>query len=117
MNVKVKLRFITFDIEVKEKICYDIKGGKMSFEINKILNKNSVSPTLVATDMNRLYIIDEESKGLRKLSTREGLRLFGYPESFKLNGTEREKSDLLGNTVVVPVISKVAKCLIKELVR
>lgn len=104
-------------VEVKEKICYDIKGGKMSFEINKILNKNSVSPTLVATDMNRLYIIDEESKGLRKLSTREGLRLFGYPESFKLNGTEREKSDLLGNTVVVPVISKVAKCLIKELVR
>lgn len=102
-------------VEIDNKICYDIKGGKMSFEVNKVLDRNGISPTLVATDMNRLYVIDGQSKGLRRLSTREGLRLFGYPEDYKIEGTEREISDLLGNTVVVPVISKIAKILIKEI--
>ena len=57
-------------------------------------------------DMQKLYVPD--MGGIRKLTMREGLRLFGYPEEYKLNVSEKEGFDLLGNTVVVPVIKEVA---------
>ena len=36
--------------------------------------------TLVAMDMQHLFVVD--GKGIRPLSLREGLRLFGYPDNF-----------------------------------
>ncbi len=85
---------------------YNIVTGKLSFEINKILNPNDIVPTLVATDVSRLVVPD--NNGLRKLTIREGLRLFGYPEWYEIPVKETEAFDLLGNTVVVPVIEYVA---------
>jgi DNA (cytosine-5)-methyltransferase 1 len=49
-----------------------------------------------------------DGKGLRKLTIREGLRLFGYPEWYKIPAKETEAFDLLGNTVAVPVVEHVA---------
>jgi len=88
-------------------IGYNIVAGKMSFQISKILDPNDVAPTLVAMDMLHLYVVD--GNGLRNLSLREGLRLFGYPEDFKFNIQKDLGYDLLGNTVVVPVIKAVAE--------
>lgn len=92
---------------------YNIVAGKLSFDISKILDPNNVAPTLVAMDMNKLYVGD--NGGLRRLTLREGLRLFGYPEEYILGSSEREGYDLLGNTVVVPVIKAVAERLINEI--
>lgn len=89
---------------------YNIVAGKMSFEINKILDPNDIAPTLVAMDMQHLYVVDGE--GLRKLTLREGLRLFGYPDTYKFDVSLDDGYDLLGNTVVVPVIKAVAEKLL-----
>jgi DNA-methyltransferase (dcm) len=86
---------------------YNIVAGKMSFEISKIMGDDDIAPTLVAMDMQHLYVID--GKGLRTLSLREGLRLFGYPDDYKLNIEKNLGYDLLGNTVVVPVIAEVSE--------
>lgn len=85
---------------------YNIVAGKMSFEISKIMGKNDIAPTLVAMDMQHLYVTD--GVGVRTLSLREGLRLFGYPDDYKLDIEKSLGYDLLGNTVVVPVIAEVA---------
>ena len=91
---------------------YNIVAGKLSFEFTKILDNNSVAPTLVAMDVCKLGVVDGE--GIRHLSVREGLRMFGYPDDYKLDMFENTGSglskafDLLGNTVVVPVIEAVA---------
>lgn len=92
---------------------YNIVTGKLSFEINKILDPNSIAPTLVAMDMQKLVVVD--GNGLRRLTLREGLRLFGYPEEYKFNVSEKEGFDLLGNTVVVPVIKAVCSRLLNNL--
>lgn len=92
---------------------YNIVTGKLSFEINKVLSPNAVAPTLVAMDMGKLYVPD--NGGLRRLTLREGLRLFGYPEDFKFDVSEKQGFDLLGNTVVVPVIKAVADRLLRTL--
>lgn len=85
---------------------YNIVSGKMSFEVSKILDPHGIAPTLVAMDMQHLYVPDEG--GIRQITLREGLRLFGYPEDFAFNISIDEGYDLLGNTVVVPVIQAVA---------
>ncbi len=90
---------------------YNIVTGKLSFEITKILDPNDIAPTLVATDVSRLAVPD--NNGLRKLTIREGLRLFGYPEWYEIPTTETEAFDLLGNTVAVPVVEFVAEKLAK----
>ena len=89
---------------------YNIVAGKMSFEVSKVLDPASIAPTLVAMDMQHLYVPDGE--GIRKLSLREGLRLFGYPEDFRFRVKQSEGYDLLGNTVVVPVIAAVSTRLL-----
>ena len=88
-------------------------AGKLSYEVSKILDPNGIAPTLVATDMQRLFVPD--GQGLRRLTLREGLRLFGYPEGYRLEVTEQEGFDLLGNTVAVPVVEWVGRRLIEAL--
>ena len=97
-------KFRTFDENLPKG--YNIVTGKLSFEINKILDPEDIAPTLVATDVSRIAVVD--GKGLRKLSIREGLRLFGYPEWYQIPVKEKEAFDLLGNTVAVPVMEAVA---------
>lgn len=91
---------------------FNIVAGKLSFEINKILNPKDIAPTLVATDVSRLAVPD--GNGLRRLTIREGLRLFGYPEWYNIDCKESEAFDLLGNTVAVPVVEFVANKLAKS---
>ncbi len=89
---------------------YNIVAGKLSFEINKVMSPDEIAPTLVATDMEKLYVGD--NGGLRRLTLREGLRIFGYPDDIRFNVSENDGFDLLGNTVVVPVIRAVAERLL-----
>ena len=91
--------------ETKEK-GYNIVTGKLSFEINKILNPDEIAPTLVATDMSKIVVVDGE--GVRKLTIREGLRIFGYPDNYEIPVKENFAYDLLGNTVAVPVLKAIS---------
>lgn len=89
---------------------YNIVAGKLSFPISKVMSPDEVAPTLVAMDMQKLYVGD--NGGLRRLSLREGLRLCGYPDNIIFNVKKDEGFDLIGNTVVVPVIKAVASRLL-----
>lgn len=92
---------------------YNIVTGKLSFEINKILNPNDIAPTLVATDVSRLAVPD--NGGLRRLTIREGLRLFGFPEWYEIPAKECDAFDLLGNTVAIPVVEFVVSRIAEQI--
>lgn len=85
---------------------YNIVSGKLSFEINQILDPQDIAPTIVATDASKLAVID--TSGIRKLSIKEGLRLFGYPDDYIISSEFDKAFDLLGNTVVVPVLKEIS---------
>ena len=89
---------------------YNIVAGKLSYEINKILDPKAVTPTLVATDLDRIVVPD--GKGLRLLTDIEQKRLFGFPDDYILNVKPKEAFDLFGNTVAVPVVKAVATRLL-----
>lgn len=87
---------------------YNIVAGKLSFEFSKILDPNSLAPTLVAMDVSKLGVID--GSGLRRLTIREGQRLCGFPENYDLSTIRKNDAfDLLGNTVCVPVIEAISE--------
>lgn len=98
---------------------YNIVTGKLSFEISSILDPEKPVNTIVAMDMSTIGVID--GKGIRHLTLREGLRLFGYPETYDLDFFYNEKDglnngyDLLGNSVCVPVIKMIADRLVQKL--
>ena len=92
---------------------YNIVTGKLSFEVNKILNPFEIAPTLVATDMIKIAVVDGE--GIRKLTIREGLRMFGYPENYEIPLKKTLAFDLLGNTVVVPVVKAISERVLDAL--
>jgi DNA (cytosine-5)-methyltransferase 1 len=92
---------------------YNIITGKLSFDINKILDPNNVAPTIVATDASKLAVPD--GMNLRRLSTREGLRLFGYPEWYNIPSKKCDIFDLLGNTVTIPVVEFITSKIYERL--
>ena len=84
---------------------YNIVAGKLSFPIAKILDPNSFVPTIVATEIGKIAV--STLKGVRPITIREGLRFSGYPENYNLELSYNKAFDLIGNTVVPPVIREV----------
>ena len=62
--------------------------------------------------MDMVKLVVPDGNGVRRLTLREGLRMFGYPEDYLFDVREKDGFDLLGNTVVVPVIEAVCKRLL-----
>ena len=88
---------------------YNICKGKLSFPITNILDPSATSPTLTATDSNKLAVIIENTF-IRKLNDNELKLLCGFPLSYKLPD-DVDKYDLFGNMVVPNVVEGVLKCI------
>lgn len=91
---------------------YDILGGCLSFEFTRFLNPDESCLTLVATDACKLGVVDGD--GIRQLTLKECLRLNGYPDDYKFDVPYRVGLDLLGNTVVVPVIKMICERVLEN---
>lgn len=76
-------------------------------------NKSSVCPTLTASmgEGGHNVPVIRDSRGIRKLTPRECARLQGLPESFQLPRTQADAHlyKQIGNSVTVPVISRIAE--------
>lgn len=77
-------------------------------------DRNGITRTLSA----RYYkdgseiLIQQKGKNPRKLTPRECARLQGYPESFKIVVSDTQAYKQFGNSVVVPLITQIANCII-----
>jgi DNA (cytosine-5)-methyltransferase 1 len=72
-------------------------------------NKKGVCPTLLASYMQPTLI--KQGNRIRGITPLEGLRLQGFPDAFKFpeEFKDRDKWHQIGNSVSVPVISKIAQ--------
>lgn len=92
---------------------YDIVCGRLSFQFTKFLDPNKFALTLVATDAIHTGVVEKD--GIRNLTIRECLRLNGFPEDYKMNVEYRKALDLLGNSVVVPVINAICNRMFNDI--
>jgi DNA (cytosine-5)-methyltransferase 1 len=91
---------------------YRLRSISFSIPIYRILDPDTPTITLVAAKTRCLGVID--GGGIRKLSHKEILRLFGFPDDFRYYTTPANSTfcRLFGNTVVVPVVEQVARRLL-----
>ena len=86
---------------------YNIVTGKLSFPIVTILDSAGFCPTIVATESGKIGVSTD--KGVRPITVKEGLLFSGFPETFDMSSCSYHKAfDLLGNTVISPVMKEVA---------
>jgi len=85
--------------------------GNMSFEIFKFLDPDSISITLASSDANRLGVVQNNAP--RHLTPRECARLMGFPDSFKIPVSDTQAYKQFGNSIVVPVIEKIAEAMVE----
>lgn len=58
-------------------------------------------------------LIPQEGKNPRRLTPRECARLMGFPESFKIPVSDTQAYRQFGNSIVVPVVEKIAEAMIE----
>lgn len=95
---------------------YNIVTGQLSFEFNRVLDPNSISPTILATDAHKLAIYDSLSNGFRKLTIEELSGIFGVAISHEEIAliSHQEWLDLLGNTVAPIIIEHATTSLFQN---
>lgn len=60
-------------------------------------------------------LIEQRGKNPRRLTPRECARLQGFPDSFKIPVSDTQAYRQFGNSVVVPLMSDVAKLIVAKL--
>lgn len=86
---------------------YNIVAGKLSFKFTHIINPKKTTPTLVATEAGRIAV--STKYGVRPITVQEGLAFSGFPNDYDLASLDyKEAFDLIGNTVMPPVIKLIS---------
>ena len=79
---------------------------------------NDVARTLSARyhkDGSEILISQGAGKNPRRLTPRECAKLMGYPSDFKIPVSDTQAYRQFGNSVVVPVVERIAKAVVKVL--
>ena len=88
-----------------------LKGNGFGFGL---VRESNIARTLSARyykDGSEILIYQGESKNPRRLTPRECARLMGYPDSFRIPVSDSRAYRQFGNSVVVDVITQVAKLM------
>lgn len=83
-----------------------------------LVTRKDVTRTLSARyykDGSEILIYQGPKKNPRRLTPRECARLMGFPDSFEIPVSDTQAYRQFGNSVVVPVVSRVAAAVVKSL--
>jgi DNA (cytosine-5)-methyltransferase 1 len=83
-----------------------------------LTNGNQIARTLSARyykDGSEILISQGAGKNPRRLTPRECARLMGYPANFKIPVSDTQAYKQFGNSVVVPVVERIAKSVVETL--
>jgi len=75
---------------------------------NRIYSSEGTHPTLSSQEPTGRYFIYHNGK-VRKLTLLECYRLMGFPDDFKKIGATSKQYNRVGNSIVVPMVVKIAK--------
>jgi DNA (cytosine-5)-methyltransferase 1 len=85
-----------------------------------LVSGNDTTRTLSARyykDGSEILISQGQRKNPRRLTPRECAKLMGYPSNFKIPVSDTQAYKQFGNSVVVPVVERIAKAVVESLRR
>ena len=83
-----------------------------------LVNNNSVARTLSARyykDGSEILVQQSDGQNPRRLTPRECARLMGFPDTFRIPVSDTQAYRQFGNSVVVPVVTAVARLLVASM--
>ena len=83
-----------------------------------LVTKTNTARTLSARyhkDGSEILVSQGPHKNPRRLTPRECARLMGYPEDFKIVVSDTQAYRQFGNSVVMPIVYRIAECVLKSL--
>ena len=83
-----------------------------------LFTKSDVARTLSARyykDGSEILILQRSHKNPRRLTPRECAKLMGFPSNFKIPVSDTQAYKQFGNSVVVPVVERIAKAVVATL--
>ena len=83
-----------------------------------LFTKNDIARTLSARyykDGSEILILQRSPKNPRRLTPRECAKLMGFPSGFKIPVSDTQAYRQFGNSVVVPVVERIAKAVVATL--
>ncbi|MBN2825514.1 MAG: DNA (cytosine-5-)-methyltransferase [Campylobacterales bacterium] len=81
---------------------------------NRIYSSQGTHPTLSSQESAGRYFIYHNGK-VRRLTLRECYRLMGFDDGFKLIGSKGSLYNRIGNSIVIPMVSQIAKEIKKQI--
>lgn len=82
---------------------------------NRIYSVDGIHPTLPSQETSgRFWVYDKEIDKVRKLTIRECYRLMGFPDTFMIDNSLSAAYNQIGNSVVIPMITEIAKEIINQ---
>jgi len=112
-NIKYNLKNHKKYHEIKDNellLAYEIRKSKTTFRFD------GLSPTLTAkmgTGGNNVPVLVNQ---MRRLTTRECLRIQGFSDDFKIEPNKAQSYKQIGNSVSVPVVKLLAKEIVKHII-
>jgi DNA (cytosine-5)-methyltransferase 1 len=91
------------------------KGNGFGFGLARL---DGITRTLIARyykDGSEILISQGPKKNPRRLTPMECARLMGYPKEFKITVSDTQAYRQFGNSVVVPVVERIAEAVLKTL--
>lgn len=85
-----------------------------------LVTGNDTTRTLSARyhkDGSEILVSQGSRKNPRRLTPRECARLMGYPDAFKISVSDTQAYRQFGNSVVVPVVERIARAVVTSLTR
>lgn len=83
---------------------------------NRIYSTDGLHPTIPSQETSgRFWIYIPQEDAVRKLTINECYKLMGYPSSFKKDTNIGNAYKQIGNSVVIPMVSEIAKSIMKQI--
>ncbi|MDP0490181.1 MAG: DNA (cytosine-5-)-methyltransferase [Verrucomicrobiota bacterium JB023] len=92
-------------------------GNGFGFGINGPSDTTRTLSARYYKDGSEILIKQRKPKNPRRLTPRECARLMGYPDTFNIPVSDTQAYKQFGNSVVVPVVSKIAQKVVASLER
>lgn len=90
------------------------KGNGFGFGLKERHERARTLSARYYKDGSEILIAQDKGRNPRRLTPRECSRLMGFPENFKITLSDTRAYKCFGNSVVVPVVEKLAKQMIKH---
>jgi DNA (cytosine-5)-methyltransferase 1 len=82
---------------------------------NRIYSDEGTHPTIPSQETSgRFFIYLSDEKKVRKLTLKECYKIMGFPDNFQPHELKASSYKQIGNSVCVPMITEVAKTIIKQ---